>query len=76
MNFVTSGPAVGLELVADNSILKWRQYIGPTNVDKAIKEAPNSIRAKFGTPGSPTYNAVHGSDSPKSAERELDFFFG
>ncbi len=50
--------------------------MGPTNVDKAIKEAPNSLRAKFGTPGSPTFNATHGSDSPKSAARELDFFFG
>lgn len=73
---MTSGPVVGMELVGDNAILGWRAFIGPTNVDKAIAEAPNSIRAHFGTKGSPRFNAVHGSDSPKSAERELNFFFG
>ena len=73
---MTSGPVVGMELVCDNAILGWRSFIGPTNVDKAIAEAPNSIRAHFGTKGSPRFNAVHGSDSPKSAERELNFFFG
>jgi len=73
---MTSGVVVGMELVGDNSILGWRSFIGPTNVDKAIAEAPNSIRAHFGTKGSPRFNAVHGSDSPKSAERELNFFFG
>merc|ERR1712165_113503 len=33
-----------------------------------------SLRARFGTDG--TQNAVHGSDSPESAAREIDFFFG
>ncbi len=43
-----SGPVLGLELVADNGIRKWREFMGPTVVDKAIANAPNSIRAKFG----------------------------
>ena len=63
-----------MELVADNAILAWRQFIGPTNTQKAKQEAPNSIRGLFGTDG--TRNAVHGSDSPESAERELNFWFG
>ena len=62
---MTSGPVVGLELVADNAIKKWRSFIGPTNSLKAKEEAPDSVRGRFGTDG--TMNAVHGSDSPKSA---------
>ena len=71
-----SGPVLGMELVADNGIRRWREFMGPTVVDKAIANAPNSIRAHFGVPHSNRFNAVHGSDSEKSAERELNFFFG
>jgi nucleoside-diphosphate kinase len=31
ISFMTSGLVLGLELVADNSIKKWRTLIGPTN---------------------------------------------
>lgn len=41
---------------------------------QARAEAPDSIRAHFGTDGS--YNAVHGSDAPDTAAAEIDFFFG
>ena len=58
---MTSGPVVGMELVADDAIKKWRAFIGPTNSLKAKEEAPNSVRGKFGTDA--TMNAVHGSDS-------------
>lgn len=47
--------------------------MGPTNSLKAVEEAPNSIRARFGTDG--TQNATHGSDSMGSAARELNFWF-
>lgn len=30
-NFITSDVVVGMELIADNAIDKWRQFIGPTN---------------------------------------------
>ena len=63
-----------MELVAENAIQKWRTLIGPTNTQKAKEEAPNSLRALFGTDG--TKNAVHGSDSRESVEREVSFFFG
>ena len=73
-NFITSDVVVGMELIADSAIDKWRQFIGPTNTLKAKQEAPNSIRALFGTDG--TQNAVHGSDAPGSMKRETEFWFG
>ena len=72
--FMCSDVCVGLELVGEGSIQKWREFIGPTNTQRAQQEAPNSIRALFGTDG--TKNAVHGSDSQESAHREINFFFG
>ncbi|KAK2573756.1 Nucleoside diphosphate kinase 7 [Acropora cervicornis] len=74
MEFVTSGPVVAMELKGANAIDKWRTLLGPTDSATARNEAPLSIRAKFGTDN--TKNAAHGSDSSKSAEREIDFFFG
>jgi len=62
-----------MELVADNAIQKWRDFIGPTHTLKAKQDAPDSIRALFGTDG--TQNAVHGSDSLTSMKRETSFFF-
>ena len=73
-NFMSSGLIVGMEQVAEGAIKKWRSQIGPTNSNVAREQAPNSIRAMFGTDG--TMNACHGSDAIASAKRELDFFFG
>jgi len=73
-NFMCSDFIVGMELISENSIQKWRTLIGPTNCQVARIEAPNSIRALFGEEG--VRNSVHGSDSPGSAQREIDFFFG
>mmetsp|Transcript_32340 Transcript_32340/g.36680 ORF Transcript_32340/g.36680 Transcript_32340/m.36680 type:complete len:376 (+) Transcript_32340:42-1169(+) len=71
--FMSSDYAVGLELVAEDAIQKWRSLIGPTNVETAKMQAPNSLRALFGSDG--TRNACHGSDANQSAKRESDFFF-
>jgi nucleoside-diphosphate kinase len=71
---MSSDFVVALELVAENAVQKWRQLLGPTNCQVARAEAPNSIRALFGTEG--VRNAAHGSDGPGSAQRECDFFFG
>lgn len=74
MDFVTSDVCIGIELVAEDSIKKWRGLLGPTNSNTARSEAPESIRGTYGTDG--TKNAAHGSDSKSSAKKELDFFFG
>ena len=60
--------------MAEDSIKRWRRLIGPTNCQIARVEAPNSLRALYGSEG--VRNACHGSDSVESAKRELNFFFG
>ena len=47
--------------------------MGPTDPVKARSEAPESIRAQFGT--SIEANAAHGSDTAGAAYREINFFF-
>ncbi len=59
--------------MAENAIDKWRSLIGPTNTIVAKQNAPDSLRAIFGTDG--TKNAVHGSDSTTSVKREIGFWF-
>ena len=70
---MTSGPIVALALCKVDAIKAWRQMMGPTDSTKARKEAPTSLRALYGTDN--TMNACHGSDSPLSAARELNFHF-
>jgi nucleoside-diphosphate kinase len=70
VNFMTSGPLVMMCLAGENAIAKNRELMGATDPKKA---APGTIRAKHGD--SVGENAVHGSDSPASAARELAIFF-
>eukprot|EP01137_Pigoraptor_chileana_P031994 Opistho-2@20677 len=72
-DFMSSGPITAIIISGDHAIFKFRKIIGPTNSQAAKESAPDSIRAKFGTDG--RRNAVHGSDSPDSARREIHFFF-
>ncbi len=67
--FISSGPALFQIIKADNGIKKYRELMGATDPKKA---APETLRALFGA--SIDHNAVHGSDSPKSASREIKFF--
>lgn len=80
-----SGPIVAAVLSKENAVQAWRDFLGPTDSNKARASAPTSydlcsclclwasIRARFGTDG--TRNAAHGSDSLSSAHREARFFF-
>ena len=70
---MTSGDIYALKLEKCGAIKAWRELMGPTNSETARKEAATSIRALFGT--DVQQNATHGSDSEKSAQRELKFFF-
>ena len=71
IQFITSGPVVAMELEGDEAVNKVRSLMGATNPNDA---KPGTIRHKFGT--ELEKNVVHGSDSPESAERELNIFFG
>ena len=70
IEFMTSGPVVVQVLEGDNAIAKNRELMGATNPQEA---EPGTIRADFAQ--SIDANAVHGSDSPESAAREIAYFF-
>jgi nucleoside-diphosphate kinase len=74
VEYITSGPIVAMELVGSRAISEWRRLIGPTNLDVAKRDAPNSLRALYAR--STTENFAHGSDSPDSAAREIGIIFG
>ena len=68
--FMTSGPVVVQVLEGEGAILKNRELMGATNPAEADA---GTIRADFAK--SIDANAVHGSDSPASAAREIAYFF-
>jgi len=70
VGFMTSGPVVVQVLEGENAIAANRDLMGATNPKEA--EA-GTIRADFAD--TIDANAVHGSDSPESAEREIAYFF-
>ena len=70
VGFMTSGPVIVQVLEGENAIARNRELMGATNPKEA--EA-GTIRADYAD--SIDANAVHGSDSPESAEREIAYFF-
>ncbi len=67
---ITSGPSVAMVISGENAQEKLRSIVGATDPEQAER---GTIRALYGT--SITDNAIHASDSPESAEREIDLFF-
>lgn len=70
VHFMTSGPVMLLVLEGENAVLANRDIMGATDPAKA---AAGTIRKDFAE--SIEANAVHGSDSPKAADREIAYFF-
>lgn len=70
VDFITSTPVVAMRVEGEGAILQMRGLMGATNPADA---APGTIRGDLAL--SITENIVHGSDSPESAERELELFF-
>ena len=70
ITFMTSGPIQVQILEGENAISKYREVMGNTNPKEAN---PGTLRADFAD--SIDANAVHGSDSETSAEREINYFF-
>ena len=70
VQFMTEGPVVPVALERADAVVALREAMGATDVAKA---APGTIRNLYGT--SIERNAIHGSDSPENAVKELAFFF-
>ena len=50
----------------------WRSKLGPKEKEALVEEG-ESLRAKFDT--GEVVNAIHGSDSKRSAKKEIEMFF-
>ena len=71
VEFITSGPTLALVLEGESAIPVVRTTMGSTN---PADSEPGSIRGDLAL--SMPDNLVHGSDSSKSAQRELELWFG
>ena len=70
VSFMVSGPVMVQVLEGEGAIAKNRELMGATNPKEAT---PGTIRADFAE--SIDANAVHGSDAPEAAAKEIAFFF-
>jgi len=70
VTFMTSGPALPLALERADAVAHLRKVIGATDPAQA---EPGTIRKLYAQ--SKERNAIHASDSPENAAREVAFFF-
>ena len=70
VEFMTSGPVMPVALERDDAVAHLREVMGATDSTKA---AEGTMRNLYGT--DIQNNAIHGSDSPENAAKELAFFF-
>ena len=70
VTFMTSGPALALALERDNAVAHLREVIGATDPAEA---KPGTVRKLYAQ--SKERNAIHASDAPENAVREVAFFF-
>lgn len=70
VTFMTSGPCIPLALERAEAVTKLREVIGATDPAEA---KPGTVRKLYAQ--SKERNAIHASDSPENAAREVAFFF-
>lgn len=70
VNFMTSGPLIAIVLEGEDVIKRVRKLHGKTNPAEAEEGTLRKLYAANGH-----RNAVHASDSPESANREIHIFF-
>ncbi len=70
LEYITSGPVVGMVVSGPGVIQAMRTMLGATD---PLEAEPGSIRGDFGY--SKTMNLVHASDSGESASREIALYF-
>ena len=71
VGFITSAPTLALVLEGESAISVVRTTMGATN---PATSAPGTIRGDLAL--AMPDNLVHGSDSPESAQREVELWFG
>ena len=74
LEFMSSGPVTAIVIEGERCIEGFRSQAGATDPTTAL---PGTIRGDLGRDWghSVTQNVVHGSDSPESAEREIEIWF-
>ena len=70
IDYITSGPVLVLVIAGPRAIDVSRKLMGKTF---GFDAEPGTIRGDFGA--SKTYNLIHGSDAPESAETEIALYF-
>ncbi|MEX2416205.1 MAG: nucleoside-diphosphate kinase [Paenibacillaceae bacterium] len=70
VSFITSGPVFAMVWEGDQVITLSRMMMGKTNTLDAL---PGTIRGDYAVHTG--LNIIHGSDSPESAELEINHFF-
>lgn len=75
LDFMTSGPVMVQILEGDNAIQILRDLMGATVPKEAEAGTIRNLYAEHEFNGVVHENAIHGSDSVESAQREIDFFF-
>jgi nucleoside-diphosphate kinase len=70
VQFMTSGPCVPLVLEQEDAVTGLRTTIGATDPAQAEEGTVRRLYAE-----SVERNAIHASDSPENAAREIEFFF-
>lgn len=70
VRFMSESPVLTLVLEGVDAVAVCRKMMGKTFGREA---EPGTIRGDFGV--SRSYNLIHGSDSPESAQREISLFF-
>ena len=70
VNYITSAPIIAAVFEGEGAVGVIRKAMGATDPAKA---EPGTIRADFGL--NIERNAIHGSDSVETAEKEIKLFF-
>jgi nucleoside-diphosphate kinase len=70
VEFITTAPVVAMVLEGPGAVATVRTMMGTTN---PLDSAPGTIRGDYALEIGE--NAVHGSDSPQSAQREIAIYF-
>lgn len=71
VEYMTSGPVVGMIVEGNGVVDSMRKIMGPTD---GLEAMPGTIRGDFAN--NKSENLVHGSDSVENAEIEIKRFFG